>query len=56
MTELETLVKEWRDAQHAIDKLSVEERRANREPLERMVAAHNALRKYADNKLGYNKE
>lgn len=49
---LEKLVREWRDAQNAIDRLSVEERRANREPLIRLVAAHNALKKYADEEMG----
>jgi hypothetical protein len=51
VTELEQLVKEWRDAQDAIDKTPTHERQHNRAPLDRMVAAHNALRKYADEKL-----
>ena len=49
---LEKLVREWRDAQHAIDKMTVEERRRDRKPLDRMVAAHNALRKYAEEEMG----
>jgi hypothetical protein len=52
MTRLEKLVREWRDAQKAIDRLTVQERRENREPLDRLVAAHNALAKYADEELG----
>jgi hypothetical protein len=56
VTELEQLVKEWRDAQDAIDNTTTQlmtrfERQHNRAPLDRMVAAHNALRKYADEKL-----
>ena len=49
---LEKLVREWRDAQHAIDRMTVEERRKNREPLDRLVAAHNALRQYAEEEIG----
>lgn len=49
---LERLVTEWRDAQRAIDRMSVEERRKNKEPLERMIAAHNALLKYANEEMG----
>lgn len=52
MSELEKLVKEWRDAQRAIDQTPVRERQTNREPLDRMIAAHNALLKYADEELG----
>jgi hypothetical protein len=52
MTELEKLVREWRDAQKAIDRMPVAERRKDRAPLDRMVAAHNALVKYADEELG----
>lgn len=51
MTPLEKLVKEWRDAQHAIDRTPVEQRQKDHGPLERLVAAHNALVKYADEKL-----
>jgi hypothetical protein len=50
--ELEGLVREWRDAQKAIDELTVEERRDDLKPLQRMVAAHNALVKYVDEELG----
>jgi len=46
------LVLEWRAAQLAIDRLTVEERRNNREPLDRLVAAHNALVKYVDEEMG----
>lgn len=49
---LEQLVREWREAQRAIDRMSVEQRRADPEPLTRLVAAHHALVKYADEKLG----
>ena len=52
MNDLERLVKEWRDAQKAIDRMPVRERQKNREPLERMIAAHVALLEYADEKLG----
>ena len=51
MTPLEKLVREWRDAQTAIDRMSVAQRHANSEPLDRLIAAHNALIKYADEKL-----
>jgi hypothetical protein len=50
--QLEKLVREWYEAQKAIDRMSVEERRKNRAPLDRMVAAHNALRKYAEEEMG----
>jgi hypothetical protein len=50
--ELEKLVREWRDAQRAIDRMPVRERQKNREPLDRMIAAHNALLKYADEEMG----
>jgi hypothetical protein len=49
---LEKLVREWRDAQKAIDRMPVKERRQNREPLDRLIAAHNALIKYADEEMG----
>jgi hypothetical protein len=49
---LERLVREWRDAQREIDKLTVEERQRDFRPLMRMVAAHNALLKYANEELG----
>lgn len=49
---LEKLVREWRDAQRAIDRLTVQQRRDNREPLDRLIAAHNALLKYADEEMG----
>lgn len=52
MNDLERLVKEWRDAQRAIDRMPVRERQTNREPLDRMIAAHNALLEYADEKFG----
>lgn len=49
---LERLVREWRDAQRAIDKLSVAQRKKDIEPLNRLVAAHNALLKYAEEEMG----
>jgi hypothetical protein len=49
---LEKLVREWRDAQKAIDRTPVEERQKNPAPLHRLVAAHNALVKYVDEELG----
>lgn len=52
MTQLEKLVREWREAQKAIDRLSLKERQQNREPLERLIAAHAALIEYADEELG----
>ena len=51
LTTLKKLVREWRDAQKAIDATPVEERQHNREPLERLVRAHNALVKYADEEM-----
>ena len=48
---LEKLVREWRDAQKAIDATPVKERYDNREPLDRLIAAHNALIKYADEEM-----
>ena len=49
---LERLVREWRDAQRLIDRTPVEERKRNLEPLERLIAAHNALLKYANEEMG----
>lgn len=49
--ELAKLVKEWRQAQKAIDAMTVQERRANREPLNRLVAAHNTLVRFADEEI-----
>jgi hypothetical protein len=48
---LEQLVREWRDAQEAIDAMTPKERRGNPKPLDRMIAAHNALIKYAKEEL-----
>jgi hypothetical protein len=45
------LVREWREAQKAIDEMTNEERRQNLEPLQRIVYAHNALVKYADEEM-----
>jgi hypothetical protein len=52
LTTLKRLVREWRDAQKAIDATPVEERQHNREPLDRMIRAHNALVKFADEEMG----
>jgi hypothetical protein len=60
---LEKLVREWREAQKAIDRMTPQERKLdlpplerlrkiNIAPLERLVAAHNALVKYADEEMG----
>ena len=49
---LEKLVIEWRDAINAIDKLTQEQRQKNLEPLNRLVAAQNALLKYANEEMG----
>ncbi len=49
---LEKLVREWREAQKAIDRMTVQQRRDNPVPLHRLVAAHNALVKYADEEMG----
>lgn len=49
---LEKLVREWVEAQKAIDRMTPDERLKNMEPLNRLVAAHNALRKYADEEMG----
>lgn len=49
---LESLVREWRDAQRAIDRLSVEQRKEDMTPLHRLIAAHNALLQYANEKMG----
>ena len=51
MTQIEKLVREWRDAQRAIDRMAVHERQENIEPLHRLVAAHNALLKYANEEI-----
>jgi hypothetical protein len=48
---IEKLVREWRDAQLAIDALTPEQRRADPRPLDRLIAAHNALVKYADEEM-----
>jgi hypothetical protein len=50
--DLERLVREWRDAQRAIDRMTQTERRRNAAPLNRLLAAHTALVKYADEELG----
>jgi hypothetical protein len=50
--ELERLVREWRAAQKAIDRLTQAERMTNKAPLDRLIAAHNALIKYADEEMG----
>lgn len=49
---LKRLVKEWRDAQRHIDATPHAERQHNREPLDRLIAAHNALLKYANEEMG----
>lgn len=49
---LERLVIEWRAAQKAIDRMTLVEREKNRKPLDRLIAAHNALAKYADEEMG----
>jgi hypothetical protein len=49
---LERLVREWRAAQREIDRTPVEERKNNLGPLHRLIAAHNALLKYANEELG----
>ena len=51
LTTLKKLVREWRDAQKAIDATPVEERQHNREPLDRLVRAHNALVQFADEEM-----
>ena len=48
---LEKLVREWCEAQLAIDRLTVEQRQRDNGPLLRMVAAHNNLREYAEQHL-----
>lgn len=50
--ELSRLVREWREAQKAIDALTVEERRRDDAPLQRMIAAHQALVRYVDEEMG----
>jgi hypothetical protein len=48
---LRALVREWREAQKAIDRMSVEERQRDDAPLFRLVHAHAALIKYADEEM-----
>jgi len=50
--QLERLVKEWRDAQKAIDQLTPQQRGKDSKPLDRLIEAHNALIKFADETLG----
>jgi len=52
MRHLEKLVIEWREAQKAIDRMTVQERQETRAPLDRLIAAHNALVKYVDEEMG----
>jgi hypothetical protein len=47
-THLQKLVSEWRDAQKAIDAMTIEQKRHDKGPLDRLIAAHNALIAYAD--------
>lgn len=49
---LEKLVREWRDAILVVDGMTVEQRRKDSKPLERIIAAHNALLKYANEEMG----
>jgi hypothetical protein len=55
---LEKLVREWRDAQKAIDKQVDESKHRELLMVERgfamnrLIAAHNALVKYADEEMG----
>jgi hypothetical protein len=51
MTDLEKIVREWREAQLVIDCMSVDERRHDDKPLRRLIAAHDAMVKYADEHL-----
>ena len=51
VTRVEKLVKEWREAQLAIDRMTLQQRRSDRRPLDRVIAAHNALVKYADEEI-----
>jgi hypothetical protein len=51
MNKLEQLVREWRDAQKAIDRMTDQERQNDLKPFERLVRAHNALVKYADEEM-----
>jgi hypothetical protein len=51
MTDLEKIVREWREAQLVIDCMSVDERRHDDKPLRRLIAAHDAMVKYADKHL-----
>jgi hypothetical protein len=48
---LEKLVREWRDAQKAIDAMTPDERELNYVPLHRLITAHNALIKYIDEEM-----
>jgi hypothetical protein len=52
LTTLERLVREWREAQKAIDRIPPPQRKVNFEPLERLVRAHNALVKFVDEEMG----
>jgi hypothetical protein len=45
---LEQLVREWRDAQKAIDEMTPPQRQHDRAPLDRLIAAHNALLRWAN--------
>jgi hypothetical protein len=49
---LERLVREWRDAQKAIEDMPQAERERDLEPIRRSLYAHNALFKFADEVLG----
>jgi hypothetical protein len=51
-TRLEMLVKEWYDAQKVIERMTKKERRNTREPLDRLIAAHDALINYVDKEMG----
>lgn len=51
MTDLEKIVREWREAQLVIDCMSTDERRHDDRPLRRLIAAHDALTEYADKRL-----
>lgn len=50
--ELAMLVIEWRAAQKAIDRIVASGKERPMEALDRLVAAHNALVKYADEEMG----
>lgn len=54
-TDLEKLVREWRNAQKAIDALEKHHNPTvgqRSDALDRLVTAHNALVKYADEEMG----